>query len=121
MAAKTEARRTGEFILSEANGTRSREQVVVVSGAGKLAAGTVLGKVTASGKYAAYDNAAETGVEVAAGILYAAVDATSADAPAVIVESHAEVSADQLGWGTNDATGKTAGKADLLARGIKIR
>lgn len=42
--ALTEARRTGEFILSEANGTRSREEITIAAEAGALAAGTILGK-----------------------------------------------------------------------------
>ena len=48
--ATTEATRAGEFLLSEANGTRSRESVTVTGGS--YPAGQVLGKVTASGKYA---------------------------------------------------------------------
>lgn len=115
MATFTEARRTGEHLISEASGTRSRETVVVVSGAGKLAAGTVLGKITASGKFKAYDNGASDGTEVAAGVLYAAVDATSADAPAVAHVRDCEVAEIQL-------TGiDTAGKADLAAAGVIVR
>lgn len=46
MSAQTLPPRTGEFLLSEAPGTLSRESVTVASGAGKLAAGTVLGQIT---------------------------------------------------------------------------
>ncbi len=46
MTTYTEAYHTGEIILSEAPGTLSREAITVVSGAGALAAGTVLGKIT---------------------------------------------------------------------------
>lgn len=42
----TMAARTGEFLLSEAPGTLSREAVVLASGAGSLSAGSVLGRVT---------------------------------------------------------------------------
>lgn len=42
--ALTETLHAGEFIVSEANGTRSREAVTVAAEAGALAAGTVLGK-----------------------------------------------------------------------------
>ena len=45
---KTEARRTGEFILSEANGTRSREEVTIAAAAGALDVGTLVGKITAT-------------------------------------------------------------------------
>lgn len=44
--ALTEARRTGEFLLSEASGTRSREEVTIAADVGALVAGTVLGKRT---------------------------------------------------------------------------
>lgn len=87
----TESNRSGEFILSEGNGHISREEITIVSGAGVLEAGQVLGKITASGKYTVYSDAAADGTETAAGVLYAQVDATSADAPAVAVVRHAEV------------------------------
>ena len=53
--------------------------VTIVSGAGVLDVGTVLGKITASGKFTAYSNAASNGSEVALGILTEKVDATSRD------------------------------------------
>lgn len=46
---------------------------------GDLAAGTVLGKITASGKYVAYNDGASNGSEVAVGILVNDVDASSED------------------------------------------
>lgn len=206
--ALTEARRTGEFLISEANGTRSREPITVDTSAGALAAGTVVGKITkagataaafagntgngamgaitvgagakvgayklvfiepgtdagkfsvedpdgvtvgtgtvavafsngglgftladgetdfvagdgftitvaaGSGKYVAYDNTATNGTEVAAGILYAAVDATAADAPGVIIARDAEVAEVHLSG--IDA----AAKVDLAALGIIVR
>jgi hypothetical protein len=116
----TETTHAGGFILAEANGTISREAVTILSGQ-NLAAGAVLGKVTASGKYKAYDNTAADGSEVAAGVLYAAVNASSADAPGVALVRHAEVNANELGWAANDATGVTAGKADLKALNILVR
>ena len=42
----TMAARTGEFLLSEAPATLSREAVVIASGAGALVAGSVLGRTT---------------------------------------------------------------------------
>ncbi len=50
-----------------------------------LEAGAVLGKVTASGKYKAFDPAAVDGSEAAAGVLYGAVDASAADAEGVAI------------------------------------
>lgn len=48
MSNKTEGVHAGEFLLSEANGARSRENIVIVTGAGKLAAGTLLAMITAA-------------------------------------------------------------------------
>src|SRR5260221_10104813 len=45
MTTFTETFHAGGFIVSEAEKTRSREQIAIVSGAGKLTAGTVLGKL----------------------------------------------------------------------------
>lgn len=61
---------------------REEVPVTIVSGAGELAKGTVLGKITASGKYDAYDNTDNDGTETAKLILANAVDATSADVKA---------------------------------------
>jgi len=120
--ALTETNRAGEFIISEGNGTYSREAITVVSGQ-NLAAGTVVGKITASGKYTAYDDDLSAGTgDAAAGILYAAVDASGGDAPGVIICRQAEVADSLLVWAsTNDSGDKTAGKADLAALGIIIR
>jgi|SRR5690554_5402896 len=111
--ATTEATRAGEFLLSEANGTRSRASITVTGGA--YPAGQVLGIVTASGSYAAYDDTAEDGTEVAAGVLYDAVDASTADATGVAIVRDAEVKGALLT--DNDA----AGTADLAAAGIIVR
>lgn len=48
MSVKTEGVHAGEFLLSEANGSRSRENIVVAAGSGKVAAGTLLAKITAA-------------------------------------------------------------------------
>ena len=53
MTVLLETRHPGEFLMTEANGQRSRETITIASGAGVIAPGTVLGKVTASGKYVA--------------------------------------------------------------------
>lgn len=112
--ALTEARRTGEFILSEANGTRSREEVTVAAAAGAMVSGTVVSKL-ADGKYVEYDDAGTDGTETAAGILYTAVADSASDQKAVIIARDAEVAEGQLtGYNAN-------AKADLLALGIIVR
>ncbi len=118
----TEGRRTGEYIVSEANGHRSREQVTVASGAGDLEPGTVLGQITASKKFVPYDPAAVDGSETAAAILYAGVDATDADARAVTTARDSEVNGHCLVWADGvDAAGEAAGITDLAAAGIIVR
>lgn len=57
---------------------RVTKAVTIASGQGELAAGTVLGKITASGEYGAYDNTNNDGTETAKLILKETIDATSA-------------------------------------------
>lgn len=65
------------FLKSE-HGTEVRVPITIASGY-RLSAGTVLGKITASGKYGPYDDTATDGRQTAVGILGEDVDATSSD------------------------------------------
>lgn len=113
---KEEGVYAGEFLISDGEGTISRDSIVIASGEGVLEAGAVLGKITATGKFAAYDNAATDGTQVAAGVLYDKVDATSADVKAVAITRLAEVKADLLAYAADqDSTAKAAAVADLKA------
>lgn len=108
MTTQNESVHTGEFLLSEGNGQISRD-VVTIAKDEKLVAGAVVAKLTATGEYVALDTAVlETpdGSETAAGILYAAVDATDAAAKGVVVARLAEVNSAAL-------TGDTDGLAAL--------
>ncbi|WP_375738067.1 head decoration protein [Pseudomonas boanensis] len=96
MSVKTETRRAGDFVLSEANGNLSRESIVIDSGI--HIPGTVLGKITATGKYAALDTEATDGSQNAAAVLRAEADATDGDIKAVGYVRLAEVRADMLVW-----------------------
>lgn len=120
MSNLTQGQNRGEFIVSEANGGRSRSVETLLTGE-NLEAGRVVAKITASGKYVAYDNVGADGSEVAAGIMYDNVDATAADKDAVILLRDAEVNLSELKWGAVDGAGQTAGIADLLALGIVTR
>lgn len=115
MATLNETMHAGEFIVSEANGTRSREEVVIAAAAAAMPAGQVLGKITASGKYTVYNNGAADGTEVARAILYAPAVDSAADQKAAVIMRDAEVD-ESLLTGL-DATGKT----DLEAIGIIFR
>ena len=121
MTKLTEGSHAGEFLVSEANGSRSRDAVVVVSGQ-NLVAGAIVGVVTASGKIAEYDNAAVDGTEVAAGVLFEAVDASAADANGVVVLRDAEINLSEVTWKSGASQGDIdAGVADMLALGIVTR
>lgn len=115
MPTLTEGRHTAEFLLSEANGYQSREQVVLAAAAPAMQAGTLLGKITASGKYTAYNNGAADGTQTVAGILYANAADSAADQKVTIIARNAEVKGTSL-------TGSDApGLVDLAALGIIVR
>lgn len=121
MTTLTEQGHAGGFIISEAAGNRSRDNVTVVSGQ-DLEAGSVLGKITATGKYAAYDNGASDGTQAAAAILIGKCDATAGDKAAAVINTDAEVNGDELVWVDDSPTSDvTAGLVDLRALGIKVR
>jgi hypothetical protein len=111
---QTEGTRAGEFLVSEGNGQYSRDTVTLISGQ-DLEAGAVLGKITASGKYTAYNSGAADGSETAAAVLYAKTDASAGDTDAVVVSRHAEVSTELLDGSDADALD------DLAAIGIIAR
>lgn len=124
MTTLTEGMHEGEFIGELAMGIGYHvDEVTLVSGQ-DLVAGAVVAKITASGKYSAYDNtASSTGEEVAAGILLGAVDASAGDVTdaRVLLRGPAVVNGNDLTWdAANDAAAITAGKVDLLALGIKV-
>ncbi|ASS56878.1 head decoration protein [Rhizobium leguminosarum] len=115
-------RPTGHYLVSEANGFRSREVGVIASGSGKLDAGAVLGQVTATKKFKPLAPAAADGTQNAAAILYEACDATSADVRRTLTARDSEVQAAVLVWpaGATDNQ-KTAALAQLAALGIASR
>ena len=85
MTTLTEGKHTGGFLIWEVLRDYTRETITLASGAGKLAPGTVLGRITTGGKYTGLAPAATNGSQNAAGILWADVDATDADAPGVVI------------------------------------
>lgn len=92
-----ESRHPGEQILSEAKGTRSVEKGILASGQ-NLGAGTVLGVITATGKYTQLNAGATDGSQNAAAVLFAAVDASSGDQACVVHIRDCEVDAAALAW-----------------------
>ena len=111
----------GEFIVSEANHSRSREQIVLKAGANYLP-GTILGEITDDKKFVAINPAATDGSEVATAILWAAKDTTDNDQDAVVITRSAEVQASLLTWPANITdTQKEAAISQLESRQVILR
>ena len=123
MTVLVETRHPGEFILSEANGQRSRETITIASGAGAIAAGTVLGKVTASGKYIARAVGASDGSEVPAAINIYGADATASDVTVSAIVRDAEVNGKCLTWHADrdQPPERAAANAALANLGVIVR
>lgn len=118
---QTEANRTGEFLASEANGTRSREIVIIASG-NSVKAGAVLGKIAASGKYVAVAPGASDGSEDAVAVAYDDCDASAADQSVTAIVRDAEVKTAALVWEAGvDAGEQTVAIAQLAALRIIAR
>ena len=122
MAIVNEGKHTAEFIVSEANGHRSRGTGTVLS-AQVLVAGELVGIETASGKYVAYDPGnVIVGSSAVAGIIYDNVDATGADVlNAVVMLRDAEVRSSDLTYNETVPGTITAEIAGLLALGLIVR
>lgn len=119
---------TGNYLVSEANGTRSREVITIAQGQ-KLLPGAVLGKVAATGKYVLVDPANGTaegetpdGSQTAVAVLFAQVDTTAAEKPGVITARDTEVAAHALVWpdGISEPH-QSAALGQLAAVGIVAR
>lgn len=123
MTVFNEGRHPGEFLLTEASGNRSRENITIAAGAGVIAPGTVLGKVTASGKYIASAIGASDGSQAASAIALYGCDATSADQSIAAIARDAEVKKDVLTYHADrdQPAEKSAANTELGALGIIVR
>lgn len=122
MTVLIEGNHRAEFLVSEANGTRSREIVTVLS-ATALEPGTVLALQDDSYYVPLDEDATSSDLSMAAAILYDHVDADSSDGlPAVAITNDAEVNGHELIWPAGiSAEDKTAAETQLRAAGIKVR
>jgi hypothetical protein len=123
MTILTEGKNAGGFLVWEVMRDFTRETVTIASGAGKLEPGTVLGKITTGGKYTVLTPGASNGSQNAAGILWAGVDATDADAAGVVIlrgPAIANLSEILFPEGATDPQIATA-TAALAALGILLR
>lgn len=126
MTTLTNHLRAGAFIVSEGNGNISRDVVTIAGGtggAGKLLAGTVIGKLTSGGEYVASPASGSDGSQTAVAVLFDDVDATDGDVLATVISRDAEVRASDLLYeATVDTDNEKAAKATQLAAvGIIVR
>jgi len=125
MPVLSETTHPGGFLVWEAFRDYTREVVTIATGTSNpvLAPGTVLGRITASGKYAAHDPTATDGTETAVAVLWGKVDATAADIEAVaLLRGPAIVNGHDLVFaGTPTQPEIDAAHAALAAAGILVR
>ncbi len=115
MTIRTQTRTPGDFLASEEVAMASREQITLAPTTG-LEPGTILGRITATGKYVAHDPAASDGSQNVACVLYAAVKASPNDQRAVAIARRAEVSAPQL-TGLSGAAAAGLAALRIIVRG----
>ncbi|MDZ4134067.1 MAG: head decoration protein [Paracoccaceae bacterium] len=84
MPVLTEPPRMGDVLQYEVNPNYTREVITLLQGL-PYPVGSVLGKITASGKYTLSPATGADGSEVASAVLLYAVDATLADAVGIVV------------------------------------
>jgi hypothetical protein len=120
MTVLTERIHTAEWLISEGNSKFSRDVVTVtVPSQTLMPSGTVLGKITATGKYIPSLNAASDGSQVAVAVLYNELPAQAAgDVKATVIVRQAEVFGAML---NNGAALETGAAAELTAAGIVVR
>jgi hypothetical protein len=122
----TEGTRKAEFLVSEANDWRSRDAVIVTVPANTtLASGTILGKITATGKFTRQDTAAVDGSQSHAALLFEPLvnnTAAAVDYDVTAVARDAEVNGADLTYEASATAGEiTAANAALAALGIIVR
>ena len=121
MTTLVEGKHPGGFLVWEAFRDYTRETITVA--AGTLQPGTVLGRITASGKYTAHDPAAVDGTETAVAVLWGKADASDGDTPAVaLIRGPAIVNRHDLVFAGTPSEGEiSAAHTALLAAGILVR
>ncbi|KEQ17137.1 head decoration protein [Endozoicomonas numazuensis] len=121
MPVMTEPVHTGEFIVSEGNNSISRELVELAPDL-KLLPGSVLGKNTSTDVYGPLDPDADTGLQMAVGVLWDHVSTDATGGEGVIIARLAEVHQDLLIWpeGVTDEQQATA-VSELASLDIILR
>ena len=123
MTTLTEGKHAGGFLVWEVLRDYTRETVTIASGAGKLSPGTVLSRITTGGKFTALAPAATNGSQNPAGILWAGIDASGGDTPAVVIlRGPTIVNRHEIVWPAGATEAQiTAATTALAALGIILR
>ncbi len=123
MTVLIEGKRPGAFLLSEATGQRARENIIIAAGAGVVAPGSVLGRVTATGKYLVSAVGATDGSQTPAAINIYGADASTADVQVSAIVRDAEVNGACLTYHADrdQPAEKAAANAALATLGVIVR
>lgn len=127
MTILTEQARTAEFLQSEGNGYRSRDEAVITVPANTtILPGRIMGRITATGKYVPQDaDGTDDGTREPAAILYSAVTnstGSAVDVTGVVIARDAEIKANKVIYDpAADAAAILAANAALAALGIIVR
>lgn len=127
---------TGEFEVIVPDGTKLRRGQVgtaytsthvnfTTANGGTMTSGDYYNIVVAkpaagSDKFTILAPTTYNGSHVAAGVLYAAVDATSADKPCVVTVRNTSLNANELVWPTIGTAAKATATAQLAAKGVTL-
>ena len=127
---------TGEFEVIAPDGTKLRRGQVAtaytsthvnftIANGGTMTAGDYYNIVVAkpaagSDKFTALAPTTYNGSHIAAGVLYAAVDATSAAKPCVVSVRNTKCNANELIWPTLGTAAKATATAQLAAKGVTL-
>lgn len=127
MTILTEQARTAEFLQSEGNGYRSRDEAVITVPANTtILPGRIMGRITATGKYVPQDaDGTDDGTREPAAILYSAVTnstGSAVDVTGVVIARDTEIKANKVIYDpAADAAAILAANAALAALGIIVR
>lgn len=119
-----DGRGRGHYLIGQIDHNISNEEIVIAANSGDLKAGTILGKVTATGQYAPYDPAAVDGTEDAteAVILYADAADSAATQKSVATVRDVGVNGNALTWVNAVTTPqREAVEAGCAARSLLVR
>lgn len=119
----TQGIQPSDWLKAEAPSDYSREQGTLITGAGVVKSGTVLGRITATGKLTTRTIAAADGSQNPVGLLLFTTDATSADQRVAYIARDAIVAHQSLtrGADVDTAPERATENAALAAFGILVR